>query len=310
MIMALGQHGRGTDALALFEDMRRMPLREGEPKLEPNEVTLTAVLNACSHAGLVDEALAIHRTLATTAGGDALLTTRSKTCVMDALGRAGRLDDAEHFIAAHIPQPDEVTWRTLLSACRLHGDVTRAERVAERLLRLAPGDASLRVLLGNVYAAVGRWEDKTRVRQDMRESGLRKSPGVSWIVVDGKRHVFVVEVKRHPRIKDIRAELGVLWGQMKEAGFVPNTSNVLRPMDEAEAECHLCHHSEKLAIMFGLMSTPPGTTLRVFNNLRMCPDCHEATKFIVRLTGREIVVRDANRFHHFSGHKCSCGDYW
>jgi pentatricopeptide repeat protein len=312
MIMALGQHGRGTDALALFKDMRHMPLRGGEPKLEPNGVTLTAVLNACSHAGLVDEALAIHRALAATAGSDghALLTVRSLTCIVDALGRAGRLEDAEQFIAAHIPQPDEVTWKTLLGACRTQGDVARAERVAERLLQLAPGDASSRVLLGNVYAAAGRWEDKNRVRQTMRESGLRKSPGVSWIVVDGRRHVFVVEDKQHPQIKDIRTRLAVLWGQMKEAGFVPNTTRVLRPMDEDEAECHLCHHSEKLAIMFGLMSTPPGTTLRVFKNLRVCPDCHEATKFIARLTSREIVVRDANRFHHFSGHKCSCGDYW
>lgn len=115
----------------------------------------------------------------------------------------------------------------------------------------------------------------------MWESGLWKSPGVSWIVVDGKRHVFVVEDKRHPWIKDICAELSMLWGQMKEAGFIPNTSNVLWPMDEAEAECHLCHHSKKLAIMFSLMSTPPGTTLHIFTNLHVCPDCHKATKFIM-----------------------------
>jgi hypothetical protein len=167
--------------------------------------------------------------------------------------------------------------------------------------------------MANVYAAAGHWEERDLERKSMAQAGVRKRPGKSWLVVDGTRHVFTVEDKRHPRIEEIRAELAVLWQRLKTAGFVPNTSVVLRSMADEEAkECHLCHHSEKLAITFGLMSTPPGTTLRVFKNLRVCPDCHEATKFIARLTGRDIVVRDANRFHHFSGsgQHCSCGDYW
>lgn len=72
----------------------------------------------------------------------------------------------------------------------------------------------------------------------------------------------------------------------------------------------LCGHSEKLAMVFGILSTPPGTTIRVMKNLRVCVDCHTVTKFISKIAGREIVMRDANRFHHFKDGNCSCGDFW
>jgi pentatricopeptide repeat protein len=306
MIQALGQHGRGKEALALFDEMVT------DRHATPDGVAVNTVLSACSHAGLVEEALRVYSGLVAGRYGAIAPDIQHQTCVVDALGRAGRLDEAEQFIDT-ISRPSEVTWRTLLGACRIHGDVARAERAVARLRKLAPRDAPTRVLMANVYAAAGHWEERDLERKNMDKAGVRKRPGKSWLVVDGTRHVFTVEDKRHPRIEEIRAELAVLWQRMKTAGFVPNTSVVLRSMADEEAkECHLCHHSEKLAITFGLMSTPPGTTIRVFKNLRVCPDCHEATKFIAHLTGRDIVVRDANRFHHFhgSGQHCSCGDYW
>jgi hypothetical protein len=231
---------------------------------------------------------------------------------VDALGRAGQLRKAEEFIMGNIAQPDEVTWRTLLGACRIHGDVARAERIANHLRALAPKDAASRVLLGNVYARAGRWEDQDRVRQQMREDRVRKQPGVSWIVLDGKRHIFMVEDKSHPKSKPIHDALNLLWEQIKASGYTPDTSVVTREMDSEEAkDCHLRQHSEKLAMALGIISTPPGTTLRVYKNLRVCPDCHEATKAIARLTQREIIVRDANRFHHFTvDGRCSCNNYW
>ena len=165
-------------------------------------------------------------------------------------------------------------------------------------------------MLSNVYARAGRWADVDRVRQKMKDDRVRKIPGRSWIEVDGKRHVFVVEDSSHPQIKEIHAVLDGLWERMKAAGFVPDTSVVLRQMSDEQKDCHLCHHSEKLAIAFGLINTPEGATLRVFKNLRVCPDCHEATKVISKLTGRELIVRDANRFHHFKDGACSCDDFW
>ena len=302
MLAAFGQHGRAKEALSLFEEM----VREGN--VIPNDVTFVSVLNACSHAGLADESL---RILTSMEGRFAISPNiKHQNCVVDALGRVGRLDEAERFITTNIPQPDVVTWMTLLGACLKWQDTDRAERVADRLIELAPSNAASRVMLGNVYARAGRWDDRDRVRQRMKDDRVTKTPGVSWVVVDGKRHVFAVEDTSHPQIEEIHGVLDGLWEQMKAAGFVPDTSVVLRLMDDEDKDCHLCHHSEKLAIAFGMISTPEGTTLHVFKNLRVCPDCHEATKFISKLTGREIIVRDANRFHHFKDGRCSCGDFW
>ncbi|KAA8536544.1 hypothetical protein F0562_029022 [Nyssa sinensis] len=97
--------------------------------------------------------------------------------------------------------------------------------------------------------------------------------------------------------------------KIKAAGYVPDTSFVLHDVSEEEKENNLATHSEKLAIAFGLLSTSPGTVLRVTKNLRICGDCHTAIKFISKIYGREIIVRDVNRFHHFKDGLCSCGDY-
>jgi hypothetical protein len=97
---------------------------------------------------------------------------------------------------------------------------------------------------------------------------------------------------------------------MAREGHVPNTEDVLQDIEEEQKAYVLCGHSEKLAIVFGIISTPAGTRIRVMKNLRVCIDCHTVTKFISKLADREIVVRDANRFHHFKDGNCSCGDFW
>lgn len=101
-----------------------------------------------------------------------------------------------------------------------------------------------------------------------------------------------------------------LAGQMKKFGYVPDKNFVLHDVEDEEKEHILCYHSEKLAIAFGLISTSPGTPIRIIKNLRVCGDCHSATKLISMIIERQIVVRDANRFHHFKNGLCSCGDYW
>ena len=186
----------------------------------------------------------------------------------------------------------------------------RAERVAEKALELDPQNASIYVLLANIYAVAGRWDDEEKVRLRMKENGIKKIPGQTWIEIDGKVHTFFADDKSHERANEISAELKKLNDEMKESGYVPNTKFVTHNMTEEEKEDHLCSHSEKLAIGFGLISTPPGTPLLITKNLRVCPDCHSATKVISKLRNREITVRDANRFHHFKNGECSCKDYW
>ncbi|KAJ3671094.1 hypothetical protein LUZ60_008520 [Juncus effusus] len=96
----------------------------------------------------------------------------------------------------------------------------------------------------------------------------------------------------------------------KEQVYVPDTRYVLHDIDQEAKEQALLYHSERLAIAYGLISTPARTPLRIIKNLRICGDCHNAIKIMSRIVGRELIVRDNKRFHHFKDGKCSCGDYW
>eukprot|EP00249_Psilotum_nudum_P008824 c21530_g1_i2 orf=289-579(-) len=96
---------------------------------------------------------------------------------------------------------------------------------------------------------------------------------------------------------------------MAKAGYGPDSSISLHGVEQQKDIC-VCHHSERLAIAFGLITTPPGTPLHIIKNLRVCSDCHALAKFISKAVERKIIMRDANRFHHFEHGVCSCGDYW
>jgi len=171
-------------------------------------------------------------------------------------------------------------------------------------------NAGVYVLLSNIYAAAGKWDLSENVQQLRKERGVKKQPGHTWIEVNNEVHSFVVNDQAHPQMFEIHAELKRLLGQMHAMGYVPDTKFVLHNVEEEDKVFHLCHHSEKLAIAFALISTPPGTPLCIFKNLRVCGDCHTSTKFISKIVGRVILVRDANRFHHFENGVCSCMDYW
>ncbi|CAN1166466.1 Pentatricopeptide repeat-containing protein At3g57430, chloroplastic [Linum perenne] len=123
-------------------------------------------------------------------------------------------------------------------------------------------------------------------------------------------HRFLAGDQSHPQSEKLHSFLEVLSERIKKEGYMPDTSCVLYNVDEDEKEKLLCGHSEKLAIAFGILNTPPGTTIRVAKNLRVCNDCHTASKYISKVEERDIILRDVRRFHHFSNGTCSCGDYW
>ena len=114
----------------------------------------------------------------------------------------------------------------------------------------------------------------------------------------------------HPQHEKIYKYLGELSVKLQETTHVPNMASVLRDVDEEEKEMVVRVHSEKLAVAFGVMNSVPGSTIHVIRNLRVCGDCHSVIKLISKTVSREIVVRDAKRFHHFKDGLCSCGDYW
>ncbi len=139
---------------------------------------------------------------------------------------------------------------------------------------------------------------------------MQKQPGCTWIELNKEVDSFIVDDQEHPQIIEICEELKKLSGQIKDLGYVPDTKFVLHDVEDEDRMLRLGHHSEKLAIAFGLISTPPGTTLHIFKKLWMCGDCCCAIKDISKIVERKIIVRDANCFHHFENGLCSCKDYW
>lgn len=307
LIMAYGMHGKGEEALELF---RRM-VAEGDSNREirPNEVTYIAIFASCSHSGMVDEGLNLFHTMKANHGIEP--TSDHYACLVDLLGRSGRIEEAYKLVKTMSSNMNKVdAWSSLLGACRIHQNLAIGEIAARHLFVLEPNVASHYVLLSNIYSSAGLWDQAMDVRKKMREMGVRKEPGCSWIEHGDEVHKFLAGDASHPQSEELHEYLETLSQRMKKEGYVPDTSCVLHNVDEEEKETMLCGHSERLAIAYGLLNSPPGTTIRVAKNLRVCNDCHVATKFISKVVDREIVLRDVRRFHHFRNGTCSCGDYW
>ncbi|RVW97473.1 Pentatricopeptide repeat-containing protein [Vitis vinifera] len=301
MINGLAINGQGKDALNLFSQMEMQGVK-------PNEVTFIGILNACSHSKLVDEGCSFFHSMTSIYGLKP--NAHHHCCMVDLYGRAGMLDQAQTVIKSMPFKPNSAIWGALLNACRIHGDTELGEQVGKRLLELDPNHGGRYVLLSNIYAACGRWDRVAELRRMMRERQVSKTPGCSFIDLGDTIHEFVAGDSSHPQLEMIYAKLGEMSQELKAAGYKPDTGQVLLDMDEEEKETALCHHSEKLAIAFGLIKTDPGTTIRITKNLRVCADCHSATKLISKIYNREIIVRDRCRFHHFRDGSCSCMDFW
>ncbi|CAK9210163.1 unnamed protein product [Sphagnum jensenii] len=294
-------HGHGKEALTYFEQM----CEEG---VQPDDITFVCLLSACSHAGLVHEGMCFYASMKEVYMISP--TVEHYTCMVDLLGRAGHLEEAENMIKSMPCKLHFATCMALLGACRIHGNVKMGERVAKQFIELDSENAAGYVLLANIYPASGNKHLCEDVEPQRKERDVKRQPGRTWIEVDSKVHTFVVDDQDHPQMVEIHAELKRLSGLMHDAGYVPHTTIVLHDVEEEEKAFHLCHHSEKLAIAFGLLNTAPGTPLRIRKNLRVCEDCHTSTKFISKIIGRTIMVRDVNCFHHFKDGVCSCMDYW
>lgn len=301
MISGYGLHGFGHAALELFNVM----LWSGVP---PTGVTFLSVLYACSHAGLVREGDKIFQTMVHDHGFVPL--TEHYACMVDIFGRAGQLEKALEFIRNMPVEPDPAVWGTLLGACMIHKDTKIAHVASERLFQLDPENTGFYVSLSNIYSVGKNFPKAASIRQVVQNRKLLKTPGCTLIEIGDTLHVFTSGDRSHPQATAINAMLEKLTGKMREAGFKTETINALHDVEEEEKELMVKVHSEKLAIAFGLIATEPGTEIRIIKNLRVCLDCHNATKFISRITERVIIVRDANRFHHFKDGVCSCGDYW
>uniref|UniRef100_A0A7N0R989 DYW domain-containing protein n=1 Tax=Kalanchoe fedtschenkoi TaxID=63787 RepID=A0A7N0R989_KALFE len=303
MITGYGMHGYGREALELFHRMRR----DG---LAPNYVTFISVLSACAHAGLVAEGQEVFASMRR--DYKVFPGTEHHVCMVDMLGRSGFLDQAYSFVREEIPsKPAPAVWTAMLAACKMHKNFDLGVEVAEHLLASEPENPSHYVLVSNMYALGGRMDRVEHVRNRMIHRGMKKQVGYSVIELDQKAYLFSMGDKSHFQTREIYRYLDELMLKCSEAGYAPAQGSVMHEVEEEEErEYALRHHSEKLAIAFGLLNTEPGTRIRIVKNLRVCEDCHLAIKVMSSVTQREIVVRDKLRFHHFKDGACSCGDYW
>ncbi|CAA7399236.1 unnamed protein product [Spirodela intermedia] len=301
MITGLAMHGCTLMALEYFSKM----VGAG---VAPRAITFTAVLSVCSHGGLVSRGFELFESMKK----DHRIEPRMEHygCMVDLLGRAGKLQEAERFVLEMPVEPDGSIWGALLGACRIHRNSAMGKRVGEILTQLQPEHGGYYVLASNICAKAGQWEGVSELRRAMKERGVKKELGHSLVELDGRAHLFITGDKSHPEIGKIEEMWEEILQRIRAAGYVGRTGEVLFDIEEEEKDSALAKHSEKLAIALGVMKTGPGATIRIVKNLRVCEDCHEVTKLVSEVFHREFIVRDRNRFHHFKGGKCSCLDYW
>ncbi|XP_077240660.1 pentatricopeptide repeat (PPR) superfamily protein [Tasmannia lanceolata] len=301
MIIGLAMYGEGRLALRVFDQMKR-------ERIEPNEVTFVGVLYACSHAGLVDEGRWIFASMIKE--HQIAPMHEHYGCMVDLLGRANCLEEAAELIERMPFEPNIVVWGSLLGACRVHGNVGLGELAAKRLLKIDPDHDGAYVLLSNIYAKANRWGDVGEVRRLMKERGITKERGCSWIELDGEIHEFFMGDESHPKADEIYEKLNEVVDELKVVGYAPNSGSVLVDLEEEEKREAVLLHSEKLALALGLLNGGKGPCIRIVKNLRVCEDCHSFMKWVSKVFEREIVVRDRTRFHHYRNGLCSCKDFW
>nr|CAB3463519.1 unnamed protein product [Digitaria exilis] len=289
------------DACRAFDEMN-----------DHNVISWTSMISGLAkhgHAGLVKEGKEHFRMMQK----DHWLAPRMEhyACMVDLLGRSGLVEEALDFINEMPCKADALVWKTLLGACKTHNNMNIGEIAANHVIELEPQDPAPYVLLSNLYADAGLWDQVARIRSAMRDKYLMKETGLSWMYVENTIHEFRAGDTCHPQAEEIYTKLDRLIRDIKGIGYVPDTSIVLHDMpDELKERC-LLQHSEKIAVAFGLISCTSATKpIRIFKNLRVCADCHSALKFVSKATGREIILRDSNRFHRMKDGKCSCGEYW
>ncbi|XP_026426396.1 putative pentatricopeptide repeat-containing protein At3g25970 [Papaver somniferum] len=206
IIFGYAQHGQGNIALDLFLEMN-------EKNVKPDHITFVAVLTACSHIGLVEKGLTYLNNMEPKYG----IRPRMEhfACGVDLLGRAGHVREAKKLIESMPFEADATVLKTLLGACRLHGDLELATEIAKRLLILEPDEHCTYVLLSSMYGHLGSWEEKASIKRLMKERMVKKVPGWSWIEVKNEVHSFNAEDRSHPQHEEVYQRLEELMEEIR-----------------------------------------------------------------------------------------------
>ncbi|KAL6005357.1 hypothetical protein ACLOJK_005923 [Asimina triloba] len=316
IIAGLVQNDLHEEALILFHQTQKTGL-------EHTQFTLSAALSACASLSAQIEGAQVHAVLLRKGFGSNFFVATSLvdihaglveqgkkyfdlmirdirikpnvhhySCMVDLLGRSGLISEAQELIEGMPFEATAAIWGSLLSSCRVHGDLESAECAALHLFKIEPDNAGNHVLLSNAYAANKKWQEVINARRALKDSGVKKVMGRSWIEVKKQVHTFVVGERSHPKITEIHAKLDDLEKELKMSEYKAEIEHDLHDVCQDQKAELLRHHSEKLALAFGLISLSPSAPIIIKKNLRICGDCHSFMKLTSKITDRVIIVRD------------------
>ncbi|KAG9449063.1 hypothetical protein H6P81_009028 [Aristolochia fimbriata] len=306
LIACHARKGEGEDALKLFWEMQRA-------NFKPTHFTYSSVFSACASIGALEQGKWIHAHMIKS--GEKLIAFVGNT-LLDMYAKSGSVEDARK-VFDRLDKNDVVTWNTILTACGQHG--LGKETIQSHGGLLSEGQHYFELMKKykveprvdhyvTIVDLLGRAGHLEKAERFIRNMPIEPAAAVWGALLGACRmhgnmelgkiaaeHVFVLDpYDSGPHV--ILANIYASQGRWKEAAM--------------EREVKLQYHSEKLALAFALLYTSPSSTIRIKKNIRICSDCHSAIKLVSKVMERKIVVRDKNRFHHFSQGSCSCGDYW
>ncbi|XP_057542737.1 pentatricopeptide repeat-containing protein At4g32450, mitochondrial-like [Amaranthus tricolor] len=285
MITWLSKNGLGEDAIDMFSKFK-------EAGLKPDGLMFLGVFDACGVLGDVTEGLLHFDSMVNKYGITPTMTHYAR--IVHMFGSACDLDGALEFIEKMPVEPSIEVWESLMNIARVQGNVEIGDRSAQIVEQLDP----------------------TRLNKDLRDGLLLVDPDApkkkvkKYNPLEHISHDYRAGDQSHPEKDKIYAVLRGLKEIVKEAGYIPETKFVLHDIDPEGKEETIMAHSERLAAAYALITSGARHQFRVIKNLRVCGDCHNYFKILSDIVGREIIMRDAKRFHHFKDGKCSCNDYW
>jgi len=291
-------HRMPRDVIDLFNCLE-------QSNIQPDPITFILLLSACKQEGLLEEAQSYFYNMENVYGIKP--TLKHYTCMVDIMGSAGLLVESLTLIQKMPLEPDACLWSTVLRACKMHSNLEVGVKAAKALFKLEPENTSNYMVLSNIYADTGLWESTEAVRHAMTEQGLHVERQCSWLHHGTTVHPFEAGDLSHPAIDAILSTWKDLTIRMEQSGYSPRD---IEPYCNVEVDPFSCHHTEKIAACYGLISTNDNEPIRISKNFRMCMECHSSIKFISRDKNRQILVSDGCTYHHFRDGTCSCGDVW
>ncbi|KAF9590338.1 hypothetical protein IFM89_033864, partial [Coptis chinensis] len=275
LLIGLALHGRGTSALELFSRMVR--------EVKPDDVTFVAVLSACNHSGLVDQGFQYFYDLGTRYG--LMPKIEHYACMVDLLGRAGRIEEAEFLVKGMPIPPNEVILGSLLAACGLHGKLHLGKHLLQELIQIAPLNTEYHVLLSNMHTLAGRKDEADSLRQILKNRRITKVPGMSSIQVDGLVHHFSSGDKSHPQTQDVYLMLDEMSQKLRLVGYIPNNSSEVLSVSESELDNVNLKEKERAMVQrLGIALS----FCEVHSGSYVSSDCNVKFKFLELLRSKQL----------------------